>query len=189
MNGLSRGAVFSSVTSLYYYRSRDLYLFIMDIALVPTAGPTSTLQFSLMYSQRIVSLATKRTCQRRQEAANGEEAHQPWEIRSLQILKCGGKHFGTLQAPGSHFSSVLAFQATFVALYVKINPFVGDLANLFTNFLTETSRSHPYLVLISALSLAYLSTVLVFSIPLPRGGLSTLEQRNLEIAMQVYVFT
>ena len=40
------------------------------------------------------------------------------------------------------------------------------------------------------MSLAYLSTVLVLSAPLPKGGIApTSEQRKLEIFFQVYVFT
>ena len=40
------------------------------------------------------------------------------------------------------------------------------------------------------MSLAYLSTVRVLSAPLPKGGIApTLEQRKLEIFLQVYVFT
>ncbi|KIM63920.1 hypothetical protein SCLCIDRAFT_1213719 [Scleroderma citrinum Foug A] len=147
-------------------------LFIMNVVLL-TAGPITLLL--LMYSQRIIK-ATKWIRQRRQEAANGGEVHEPWEIRALQILKCIGK---ALWRSASFWVALLVsagLQVALVALYVKINPFV--------------IHSHPYLVLISVLSLAYLSTVLVFSIPLPKGGVApTPEQRKLEIFLQVYIFT
>ena len=133
MNGLSRGAVFGSALVLFSLEG----LFIMNVVLL-TAGPITLLL--LMYSQRIIK-ATKWIRQRRQEAANGGEVHEPWEIRALQILKCIGK---ALWRSASFWVALLVsagLQVALVALYVKINPFVGELTDLLANFLTEISRS------------------------------------------------
>jgi len=157
MNGLSRGAVFGSALVLFSLEG----LFIMNVVLL-TAGPITLLL--LMYSQRIIR-ATKWIRQGRQEVANGGEAHEPWGVRALQIVKCIGE---ALWRSASFWIALLVsagLQAAFVALYVKLNPFVGELANLFTNFLTETSRSsipihtwylsQLYHLRISALSLSF----------------------------------
>ncbi|KAL4071336.1 hypothetical protein V8B97DRAFT_452974 [Scleroderma yunnanense] len=147
-------------------------LFIINVVLL-TAGPITLLL--LMYSQRIVR-AAKQLRQRRLEEVNEGETHEHVGTRALRTLCYIGKVVWRSTGFWITFLVSAGFQVVLVVLYVKINPFI--------------IHSHPYLVLTSALSLAYISTVVVLSIPLAKsGGVPTLDQRKSDIFLQLYIFT
>ncbi|KAG1716468.1 hypothetical protein ID866_672 [Astraeus odoratus] len=148
-------------------------LFVMNVVLL-TVGPIVLLL--LVYSQHIVRIA-KRFHWRHRAHVNGGDAHEEsLGERTLRILKNIGRAFWSSASFWVTLIISAGLQVILVISFVKLNPFI--------------IHSHPYLVLTSALLLAYLSMVVILAIPLTKGGIVPApEQRKLEIFLQMYIFT
>ena len=107
----------------------------MSVVLL-TAGPIALLL--LICPQHIIG-DIKLIHQRRLEAGNGDS----WDIQALQILKCIGKVFWNSRNFWISLLVSAGLQIVLIALYVKINPFVGKPINLLTDILTE-KLDHPH---------------------------------------------
>lgn len=87
----------------------------------------------------------------------------------------------------------IGLQVLLVVGYIKLNPFVRRFPStsyspLTDKFTYQIVYSHPYLVLVSTLSLIYLSTVLLLDLPV--YGHSVLpEQQQLTVLFQTYTLT
>lgn len=87
----------------------------------------------------------------------------------------------------------VGFQLLLVVGYAKLNPFVSVWFVLFrTHALIncQVIHTHPWLVLVSALSLAYLTTVTALTFPRTKHGMVPApEQQKLSILLHQYVLT
>ncbi|KAH0829068.1 hypothetical protein J3R83DRAFT_2526 [Lanmaoa asiatica] len=149
-------------------------LFITNVVLLST-GPI--LLLLIAYSKQGVRL--RRTIRFRyfvHANGNGVQADVPYSERALTALKRFGTGFWSLTKFWVALVISIGLQVALVAGYVNLNPFI--------------IHTHPFLVFASALSLAYLSTVLVVSFPCNvRGIVLAPEEQKLSILLQVYAFT
>ncbi|KAH7883336.1 hypothetical protein F5I97DRAFT_1904225 [Phlebopus sp. FC_14] len=147
-------------------------LFITNVVLL-TAGPIVLLL--LLYSKYVIQLM-KRLRQGHRESVNGGEATQTPRARIIAVLKKIGASFWGVAKFWVALLVGIGLQVALVAGYVNLNPFVV--------------HRHPYLVFLSALSLAYLSTVAILTIPVTRHGIVPApEQQKFLIILQMYIFT
>ncbi|KAH7911326.1 hypothetical protein BJ138DRAFT_937247 [Hygrophoropsis aurantiaca] len=150
-------------------------LFVANVVLL-TVGPIVLLL--LVYSESIIR-ATKKLRQRRHQPhanANGHSAHQSFWSKTWTLIKEVVNGFWNWAKFWVALILGVGFQVLLVLGYVNLNPFIV--------------HSHPYLVLISSLSLSYLTTVLAMTFPLTKHNtVPAPEQQKLSILLQTYVFT
>lgn len=123
---------------------------------------------------------------------NGLRENVTYRARGLATLKRFGTEFWSLTRFWAALMVSVGLQAALVAGYVNVNPFVSRAFSSRIGFDTNNQviHSRPSLVLASALSLAYLSTVLVVSFPCNlRGTVLVPEQQRLSLLLQTYSFT
>ncbi|KIJ66081.1 hypothetical protein HYDPIDRAFT_110222 [Hydnomerulius pinastri MD-312] len=147
-------------------------LLVTNIVLL-TVGPIVLLL--LVYSEHIIQLS-KRIRHRHHAHANGGQRNASFGERTLAVLKNIAASFW---GPAKFWVALIVtvgFQAALIAGYVNLNPFI--------------IHTHPMLVLTSAMSLAYLTSVLVLTFPLNKHGILPVpEQQKLSILLQTYIFT
>ncbi|KAG2158710.1 uncharacterized protein EDB93DRAFT_1290778, partial [Suillus bovinus] len=109
-------------------------------------------------------------------AANGDVHRESFVVRASAEIKHFLKSFWVWSKFWTALLLGVAFQMLLVVGYAKLNPFV--------------IHTHPWLVLVSALSLAYLTTVLALTFPLTKHGVVPApEQQKLSILLHQYVLT
>ncbi|KIJ15630.1 hypothetical protein PAXINDRAFT_176502 [Paxillus involutus ATCC 200175] len=149
-------------------------LFVTNVVLL-TAGPIVFLL--LAYSEHIVRFSKRIRHRHHSHAnANGSQRNETSREGALAVLKKIGT---SLWGPAKFWAALVVsacLQAALIAGYVDLNPFV--------------IHTYPFLVLTSATTLAYLTTVLVLTFPLNKYGIVPApEQQKLSILSQTYIFT
>ncbi|KAF9222451.1 hypothetical protein BS17DRAFT_708764 [Gyrodon lividus] len=149
-------------------------LFVTNVVLL-TAGPIVLLL--LTYSNHIVRLSKRIRHRHPSHAnANGSQRNETFSERALAVLKKIATGFW---GPAKFWAALVVsvgLQAALIVGYANLNPFI--------------IHTHPFLVFTSALTLAYLTTVLVLTFPLNKHGTTLApEQQKLSILLQTYVFT
>ncbi|KAG6382055.1 hypothetical protein JVT61DRAFT_692 [Boletus reticuloceps] len=149
-------------------------MFITNVVLLST-GPI--LLLLLAYSKHIVRLSRRiRSGYSAQPNGSGVQENLANGERILATLKTCGAGFWCSTKFWVALAISIGLQAALIAGYVNLNPFI--------------LHSQPFLVFASALSLAYLSTVLVVSFPCNVcGTVLAPEQQKLSVLLQLYVFT
>ncbi|KAF9237861.1 hypothetical protein BU15DRAFT_88557 [Melanogaster broomeanus] len=113
---------------------------------------------------------------RSRAGANVNHRNETMSERTLSALKKVGTGLWDLAKFWAALVVTVGLQAALIVGYVNINPFI--------------LHSHPLLVLISVLTLAYLTTVLVLAFPLNKHGIVPApELQKHSILLQTYVFT
>ncbi|KAG2142730.1 peptidase family M28-domain-containing protein [Suillus bovinus] len=136
-------------------------------------GPVILLM--LVYFEHIIRVAS-RIRSGHYRAANGNVHRESFVVRASAEIKHFLKSFWVWFKFWTALLLGVAFQMLLVVGYVKLNPFV--------------IHTHPWLVLVSALSLAYLTTALALTFPLTKHGVVPApEQQKLSILLHQYVLT
>lgn len=147
-------------------------LWIVNIVLL-TVGPVILLM--LVYFEHIIRV-TSRIRSGYYRTANGDAHHESFVARASAEIKYFLKGFWVWSKFWTALLLGVGFQVLLVVGYANLNPFVV--------------HTHPWLVFVSALSLAYLTTVLALTFPLTkRGVVPAPEQQKLSVLLHQYVLT
>ncbi|KAG1882430.1 hypothetical protein F4604DRAFT_425374 [Suillus subluteus] len=147
-------------------------LWIVNIILL-TVGPVILLM--LVYFEHIIRV-TSRIRSGYYRAANGDVHRESFVARASVEIKHFLKSFWVWSKFWIALLLGVGLQMLLVVGYAKLNPFV--------------IHTHPWLVLLSASSLAYLTIVLALTFPLTKHGVVPApEQQKLSILLHQYVLT
>ncbi|KAG1734465.1 hypothetical protein EDB19DRAFT_1854474 [Suillus lakei] len=147
-------------------------LWIVNIILL-TVGPVILLM--LVYFEHIIRV-TSRIRSGYYRAVNGDAHRESFMTRASAEIKHVLKSFWVWSKFWIALLVGVGFQMLLVVGYAKLNPFV--------------IHTYPWLVLVSALSLAYLTTVLALTFPLTKNGVVPApEQQKLSVLLHQYVLT
>ncbi|KAG0693423.1 hypothetical protein DFH29DRAFT_396814 [Suillus ampliporus] len=145
---------------------------IVNIVLL-TVGPIVLLL--LVYFEHIIRV-TSRIRSGYYRAANGDVHRESLMARTSTEIKYFLKSFWVWSKFWIALLLGVGFQMFLVVGYAKLNPFV--------------IHTHPWLVFVSALSLAYLTIVLALTFPLTKHGVVPApEQQKLSVLLHQYVLT
>lgn len=148
-------------------------LWIVNIVLL-TVGPVILLM--LVYFEHIIRVTSRIRSGYYRAAANGNAPHESFVVRVSAEIKHFLKSFWVWSKFWIALILGVGFQILLAIGYAKLNPFV--------------IHTHPWLVLVSALSLAYLTTVLALTFPLTKHGVVPApEQQKLSVLLHQYVLT
>ncbi|KAG1719757.1 hypothetical protein EDB19DRAFT_2044953 [Suillus lakei] len=147
-------------------------LWIVNIILL-TVGPVILLM--LVYFEHIIRV-TSRIRSGYYRAVNGDVHRESFMTRASAEIKHILRSFWVWSKFWIALLVGVGFQMLLVVGYAKLNPFV--------------IHTYPWLVLVSALSLAYLTTVLALTFPLTKNGVVPApEQQKLSVLLHQYVLT
>lgn len=160
--------IFGAIMIVFTFQT----LWIVNIILL-TVGPVILLM--LVYFEHIIRV-TSRIRSGYYLAANGDVHRESFVACASVKIKHFLKSFWVWSKFWTALLLGVGLQILLVVGYAKLNPFV--------------IHTHPWLVLVSALSLAYLTTVLALTFPLTKHGVvSAPEQQKLSILLHQYVLT
>jgi hypothetical protein len=160
--------LFGAIMILFTFQT----LWIVNIVLL-TVGPVILLM--LVYFEHIIRV-TSRIRSGYYRAVNGDVHFENFMARAAADIKYFLKGFWVWSKFWTALLLGVGFQVLLVVGYAKLNPFV--------------IHTHPWLVLVSALSLAYLTTVLALTFPLTKHGVVPApEQQKLSVLLHQYVLT
>ncbi|KAG2339609.1 hypothetical protein BDR05DRAFT_938905 [Suillus weaverae] len=147
-------------------------LWIVNIILL-TVGPVILLM--LVYFEHIIRV-TSRIRSGYYRAANGDVHRESFVARASAEIKYFLKSFWVWSKFWTALLLGVGFQMLLVVGYAKLNPFV--------------IHTHFWLVFVSALSLAYLTTVLALTFPLTKHAVVPApEQQKLSVLLHQYALT
>jgi hypothetical protein len=160
--------LFGAIMILFTFQT----LWIVNIVLL-TVGPVILLM--LVYFEHIIRV-TSRIRSGYYHAVNGDVHFENFMARAAADIKYFFNGFWVWSKFWTALLLGVGFQILLVVGYAKLNPFV--------------IHTHPWLVLVSALSLAYLTTVLALTFPLTKHGVVPApEQQKLSVLLHQYVLT
>jgi hypothetical protein len=160
--------LFGAIMILFTFQT----LWIVNIVLL-TVGPVILLM--LVYFEHIIRV-TSRIRSGYYRTVNGDVHFENFMARAAADIKYFFKGFWVWSKFWTALLLGVGFQILLVVGYAKLNPFV--------------IHTHPWLVLVSALSLAYLTTVLALTFPLTKHGVVPApEQQKLSVLLHQYVLT
>jgi hypothetical protein len=160
--------LFGAIMILFTFQT----LWIVNIILL-TVGPVILLM--LVYFEHIIRV-TSRIRSGYYRTVNGDVHFENFMARAAADIKYFFKGFWVWSKFWTALLLGVGFQILLVVGYAKLNPFV--------------IHTHPWLVLVSALSLAYLTTVLALTFPLTKHGVVPApEQQKLSVLLHQYVLT
>jgi hypothetical protein len=160
--------LFGAIMILFTFQT----LWIVNIVLL-TVGPVILLM--LVYFEHIIRV-TSRIRSGYYRSLNGDVHFENFMARAAADIKYFLKGFWVWSKFWTALLLGVGFQILLVVGYAKLNPFV--------------IHTHPWLVLVSALSLAYLTTVLALTFPLTKHGVVPApEQQKLSVLLHQYVLT
>jgi hypothetical protein len=177
--------VFGAVMIVFTFQT----LWTVNIVLL-TVGPVILLMS--VYFEHIIRV-TSRIRSGYYRTANGDAHHESFVARASAEIKYFLKGFWVWSKFWTALLLGVGFQMLLVVGYAKLNPFVSVWflvlrAHSLIDF--QVIHTHPWLVFVSALSLAYLTTVLALTFPLTKHGVVPApEQQKLSVLLHQYVLT